>query len=135
MPTARLRLIRKDPESKWQLQGSPSAEVPINNYLKAYNGKVYALAYADAQFPGVRDSLARFDPDATLRIRQFDGSTTELKLFARQDNINEYWGWRTDEQRLMRIQKAVINRFLPPKQYFLPLKGPYGNNNNDTPQS
>ncbi len=125
-PDSSFTLLRKDGESKWQLKNGQAAPVPVKNYLGNFKGKVYARAYAEAQYPTVRDSLKQFDPNARLTLRKFDGQQVVVNLYERRDNINEYWGWRKDEQQLMRIQRAVIDKFLVPKRFFRPLDGPFG---------
>ncbi|MFW5658698.1 MAG: DUF4340 domain-containing protein [Bacteroidota bacterium] len=124
-PDSSFTLMRKDSESKWQLKNGEAALVPLKKYLSNFRGKVYARAYAEAQYPTVRDSLKQFDPNARLTLRKFDGKQIMLHLYERRDNINEYWGWRKDEQQLMRIQRAVIDKFLVPKRFFRPLDGPF----------
>jgi hypothetical protein len=114
------QLSRPNANQPWQLspQASEAEPMALEAYTRQF-GKIYARAFADADFPNAKDSLAKLRPDFTLTMTSFGGEKTEVYLFNRTDNVNEMFAWSNRDPRLLRVQHAVIDPFLRPRQQLL----------------
>ncbi|MEM7658220.1 MAG: hypothetical protein AAF399_18985 [Bacteroidota bacterium] len=107
----------------WLLAGTEQApnDQALQAYLGLFQGKIYAETFATEDFPGKKEALSEQTPDVFLNLSYLDGQERNVVLFARTENLNNYFGWVEGEPELLTIQRFVIDKFLRSKADFLPL--------------
>lgn len=115
--------LKKNGENWSMATGEPLNPEETGNYIQQF-GKVYALAYADNDYPNGLDSLSRLQPDARLRIRTKGGKTQVVHLFQPPKKKSLMLGFHPDGNQLYYVQHAVIDKFLKKRQGFLPAQRP-----------
>ncbi len=115
-PELSFTYTRENINSPWLLNGKPAASQTATNYFQSFKGKVYAESFADKKFPGKKEELlALGNAGIVFKLQYSDSKTRTLRLFEREDNKNNYFGWVEGEGNLLTIQHFVINRFLNPE--------------------
>lgn len=114
-------LSRRSPESGWQILGVEQAldSVRLAEYLSHFKGKMYAESFASGHYPGKRAELRNHDPSVELVIGYFSGERRNIKLFEREENLNNFFGWVDDGPELLTVQHFVIDKFLQSRSYLL----------------
>lgn len=113
------RLSRTGADAPWTIaEGVYADEERVNSYLELFDGKVFGESFVGDQFPGMRDSLARRSPDALLYFATLNGESGALKLYARPDNLNNFFGYMEGSQELFTVQHYVIDKYLKTGDYF-----------------
>jgi hypothetical protein len=113
------RLRRTGGNAPWTIaEGVYADEDRVKSYLELFDGKVFGESFAGSTFPGMRDSLARRAPDALLYFATLKGESGALKLYARPENLNNFFGYMEGSLELFIIQHYVIDKFLKTGDYF-----------------
>lgn len=114
------RLYREEEGMPWILEdGGPADPGRTQGYLSLFEGKVFAESLADQAFPELRDSLARRTPDVVFGYATTEGKSGELKLFARPENPNNYFGYLEGQADLYTVQHFVMDKYLKSRSYFI----------------
>jgi Domain of unknown function (DUF4340) len=104
----------------WMLDGAKAEPNRVNGYLELFQGKVFAESFADANFPGMLDSLShKRTPEARIRLTTQDQKSTELLLFARPENVNDFFAYLAPGKELITVQHFVIDKFLKRRSFFV----------------
>jgi Domain of unknown function (DUF4340) len=104
----------------WTIDGVKAEQNRVNGYLELFQGKVFAESFADANFPGILDSLShKRTPEARLRLATQDQKTMELSLFARPENVNDFFAYLAPGQELLTVQHFVIDKYLKRRSFFV----------------
>ncbi len=120
---ASFELTRTDTLAPWKLQ--PGDNLPdmqtLASYLSLFKGKMYAEAFVNQRFPGVKDSLEQqVTPTVNFSLKPFNGKARTLVLYSRgTDDPNNYFGWIKGEEELVTVQRYVIDKFLPERSRLL----------------
>ncbi|MEM6272821.1 MAG: DUF4340 domain-containing protein [Bacteroidota bacterium] len=113
------QLRRTGADAPWTIgEGVYADEERVNGYLDLFAGKVFAESFVGEQFPGLRDSLERRTPDAKFSFVTLDGKSKALKLFARPENPNNFFGFVQGGSELYTVQHFVVDKFLKTGDYF-----------------
>lgn len=114
--------LRRDGDgSPWMVEEAVMAEPSrTEDYLRLFTGKVAAESFAGTTFPGMRDSLAKRDPDVRFQYETIGGESGKLLLFVRPENVNNYFGYLEGNPELFTVQRFVMDKFFKTKNYFLP---------------
>lgn len=113
------KLSRTGSDAPWTIaEGIYADEERVKSYLAMFDGKVFAESFAGDQFPNMRDSLARRSPEALLYFATLNGESGALKLYARPENPNNFFGYMEGSTELFTIQHYVIDKFLKTGDYF-----------------
>lgn len=112
---------RADANSPWTIaEGINADEGRVRSYLSLFEGKVFAESFANAAYPEMRDSLTRRMPDIRFNYESLDGQSYELLLFARPENVNNFFGYTEGGKELYTVQHFVFDKFLKTLAYFQP---------------
>jgi hypothetical protein len=112
-------LKRVSADAPWTIaEGVYADEGRVASYLDLFDGKVFAESFVGDQFPGMRDSLDRRSPDALLYFATLSGEAGALKLFARPENKNNFFGFMQGSPELYTVQHFVVDKFLKTVDYF-----------------
>ncbi|TAE50548.1 MAG: hypothetical protein EAZ89_11855 [Bacteroidetes bacterium] len=108
-------------DSLWMLQ--PGNEAPdagrLAEYLALMRGKVYAESFAAAAYPGKYEALSAREPEIRFQATYKDGTSRTLRIYRREDNPNNYFGWIEGENELLTIQTFVFARYLRTRAWLL----------------
>ena len=109
-------------DGQWRLQDpdQPASAKRIEDYLRLFTGQVNGESFAAKDHPGMRDSLETRKPDVRFEFTNRDQKTEALRLFARPDNANNYFGYLEGKPELYTVQHFVIDKFLKTQGFFLP---------------
>lgn len=113
--------LQREGEGTWTLieEGGLANPKRVEDYLRLFTGKIFAESFADLNFPGMRDSLSRRTPDVRFQYRSRSSETpVAIRLFARPENQNNYFGYLENQQELYTVQHFVMDKYLKRKTYF-----------------
>lgn len=117
-PVANYKLVR-DGEVFAMEGGGELDEDKLAAYLGNFKGKLNAESFGDKYYPNTMDTLRNKEPSAQVTITKRDGSSRTIVIFDRTDNVNNYFGWRTDRKELLTIQRPLIDPFLDGRENLL----------------
>ncbi|MEL7534688.1 MAG: hypothetical protein AAFN10_25495 [Bacteroidota bacterium] len=84
----------------------------LQSYLNNFQGKVYAESFAFENYPGLYAELSKRSPDLSVLVQNRNGKETQIVLYKRSDNPNNYFGWIEGQNELLTIQTFVIDKYL-----------------------
>lgn len=101
------------------LSGFPQADTArLRRYLERFR-LVPARGFGERDYPGVRDSLARRAPDASVAVRDRQGYYRRLFLYDRKDDVNTRFGWVEGENELLIVQHFALDSILVRRDWFM----------------